>query len=189
MAGTPAALRAIRHLRKDGNNEARATDAAVNRPSPVLNLRQRMRGVWTRASGVLNVRRRRHVPMDRPQDGNPNAISRGKFGGTGVDRILSLLDRYRSQATWFVPGDTLETYPDICHHTHADGHELGNHGYLHEPPATLSREQEEAVLVRGNEAICRITGSEDRRYHSPSRDLSPLPSTCSSNTTSSTIVA
>lgn len=111
--------------------------------------------------------------MDRPQDGNPNAISRGEFGATGVDRILSLLGRYRIQATWFVPGHTLETYPDICHHTHADGHELGNHGYLHEPSATLSREQEEAVLVRGNEAICRITGSEDRRYHSPSRDRSP----------------
>src|SRR5262249_31994541 len=60
-----------------------------------------------------------------------------------------------------------------CARIHAEGHEIGHHGYLHEPPATLSREEEEAVLVRGNEAIQRVTGTPARGYRSPSWDLSP----------------
>ncbi len=103
----------------------------------------------------------------------PTPISRGEFGVVGAERILALLQRYDIAATWFIPGHTLETYPEICARIHGAGHEIGNHGYLHEPPATLTREQEEAVLLRGNAAIRRITGSDPRGYRSPSWDLSP----------------
>ena len=75
--------------------------------------------------------------------------------------------------TWFIPGHTIETYPELCARIHAAGHEIAHHGYAHEPAATLSREQEEAVLVRGNAAIRRLTGSHARGYRSPSWDLSP----------------
>ncbi|MCL4535968.1 MAG: polysaccharide deacetylase [Bacteroidetes bacterium] len=103
----------------------------------------------------------------------PTPISRGEFGVVGAGRMLSLLGRYGIGATWFIPGHTCETYPDICRRIHAAGHEIGNHGYAHEPPATLSPEQEEAVLLRGNEAIRRITGADPKGYRSPSWDLSP----------------
>ncbi len=101
----------------------------------------------------------------------PTPISRGEFGVVAAGRILSLLRRYGISATWFIPGHTLETYPDICRRIHAEGHEIGNHGYAHEPPATLSREQEETVLRRGNGAIRAITGSDPKGYRSPSWDL------------------
>ncbi len=103
----------------------------------------------------------------------PTPISRGEFGAVGAERILSLLRAHRIPATWFVPGHTIEIYPEVCARIHAEGHEIGHHGYLHEPPATLSREEEERVLLRGNEAIRRITGAPARGYRSPSWDLSP----------------
>ncbi len=103
----------------------------------------------------------------------PTAISRGEFGVVGAERILTLLSRQGIHATWFIPGHTIETYPEICARVHEAGHEIGNHGYLHEPPATLAREEEEAVLLRGNAAIRRVTGSDPRGYRSPSWDLSP----------------
>ena len=103
----------------------------------------------------------------------PTPISQGEFGVVGTERILGLLRRHEIAATWFIPGHTLETYPAICARIHAAGHEIGHHGYLHEPPATLSRDREEAVLLRGSAAIRRITGSDPRGYRSPSWDLSP----------------
>src|SRR4029077_14248157 len=42
----------------------------------------------------------------------------------------------------------------------------------HIPPAQQSREEEEADLVRANDAIARLTGHKARGYRSPSWDLS-----------------
>ncbi|HLJ59727.1 MAG TPA: polysaccharide deacetylase [bacterium] len=103
----------------------------------------------------------------------PTAMSRGEFGAVGAGRILDLLKRHGIASTWFIPGHTIETYPEMCTRVHGEGHEIGNHGYLHEPPATLSAKDEEAVLVRGNEALARITGRRARGYRSPAWDLSP----------------
>jgi len=103
----------------------------------------------------------------------PTPISRGEFGLVGAERVLALLNRYAIQATWFVPGQTVDTFPEVCRRIHDGGHEIAHHGYLHEPPATLTREEEDAVLARGSESIRRITGSAPRGYRSPSWDLSP----------------
>jgi peptidoglycan/xylan/chitin deacetylase (PgdA/CDA1 family) len=104
---------------------------------------------------------------------SPTALSRGEFGVVGAGRLLTLLRRRGIRSTWFIPGHTIETYPDPCAAVHAAGHEIGHHGYLHEPPATLSREAEAAVLDRGVECIRGLTGSPPAGYRSPSWDLSP----------------
>jgi len=103
----------------------------------------------------------------------PTPLSRGEFGIVGAERILALLARHAIAATWFIPGHTLETYPEVCARIHGAGHEIGNHGYAHEAPATLTRDQEAAALTRGNAAIRRVTGRDARGYRSPSWDLSP----------------
>ena len=41
---------------------------------------------------------------------------------------------------------------------HHRGHEVAHHGYMHEPPATLSRSQEADVLDRGIEILISLTG-------------------------------
>lgn len=103
----------------------------------------------------------------------PTPISRGEFGTVAAARILTLLDKYGIKSTWFTPGHTIDTYPDICARIHEAGHEIAHHGYLHEPPGQLTREQEEAVLIRGSDCIRRLTERAPRGYRSPAWDLSP----------------
>jgi peptidoglycan-N-acetylglucosamine deacetylase len=104
---------------------------------------------------------------------SPGPISRGEFGPhVGVPRILDLLARHKLPTSWFIPGHTLETYPDPCKCVADAGHEIGHHGWTHRPPATLTRAQEEDELARANESIHRLTGHYARGYRSPSWDLS-----------------
>jgi hypothetical protein len=43
----------------------------------------------------------------------PMTISRGEFGPrVGARRVLELLDREGIPSTWFVPGHTIETFPE-----------------------------------------------------------------------------
>ena len=104
----------------------------------------------------------------------PTPISRGEFGpNVALPRILALLRKYDVPASWFIPGHTLETYPEQCRQVCAAGHEIGHHGWTHRPPASLSREQEEGELTRANEQIRKLTGRGARGYRSPAWDLSP----------------
>jgi peptidoglycan/xylan/chitin deacetylase (PgdA/CDA1 family) len=102
----------------------------------------------------------------------PTPVSRGEFGAVAVPRILELLKRYDIKSSFFVPGVVIGTYPRLCERIVAEGHELGNHGWTHVPPASLSPELEEEGLVRGNEAIFKLTGRNPAGYRSPSWDLS-----------------
>ena len=70
----------------------------------------------------------------------PTPISRGEFGVVASERIVELLGRYKIPSTWFIPGHTIETYPDACRAIAEAGHEIAHHGWTHQPPATLSRE-------------------------------------------------
>src|SRR5439155_1043257 len=61
------------------------------------------------------------------------AMSRGEFGATtGAPRLLELCRRYEIPSTWFVPGHTADTFTPLVEQVAAAGHELANHGYLHE---------------------------------------------------------
>ena len=102
----------------------------------------------------------------------PTLISRGEFGAVGAARILSLLRARKISSTWFIPGFTIETYPEICSQVVEGGHEIGHHGWTHRQPASLDRDEEEAELIRGNECIERLSGQKARGYRSPAWDLS-----------------
>jgi peptidoglycan-N-acetylglucosamine deacetylase len=105
---------------------------------------------------------------------SPGPISRGEFGPhVGVPRLLELLERHSIPTSWFIPGHTLETFPDACRRVADAGHEIGHHGWTHRPPAALTREEEEDELKRANDAIHRLTGRHARGYRSPAWDLSP----------------
>ena len=104
----------------------------------------------------------------------PTPVSRGEFGAVAVDRILSLLSKNQIDASWFIPGTTIKTYPDHCRRIFEGGHEIGNHGWTHVPPANLTPQKEDTDLARSNEAIGEITGRFARGYRSPSWDLSPV---------------
>ncbi|HSV19371.1 MAG TPA: polysaccharide deacetylase [Casimicrobiaceae bacterium] len=103
----------------------------------------------------------------------PTFISRGEFGAVAVPRILALLRKYGVKSTFYIPGFTLETYPRESAAIAEAGHEIAHHGWTHVPPNDLTREQEEAGLVRANEQIRKLSGQYARGYRSPSWDLSP----------------
>ena len=104
----------------------------------------------------------------------PTPVSRGEFGPrVAAPRLLALMKKHRIESSWYVPGHTIETFPDAVKSVVDAGHEIGHHGWKHVSPVGLSLEEEEAELVRGNEAIKRISGQYARGYRSPGWDLSP----------------
>jgi peptidoglycan/xylan/chitin deacetylase (PgdA/CDA1 family) len=103
----------------------------------------------------------------------PTHMSKGEFGArVGVPRILKLLAKYGIKATFYVPGHTVDSWPKVVEEIAAAGHEIGHHGYAHESPVSLSRDQEKRNLERGMASIRRVLGKEPVGYRSPSWDLS-----------------
>ena len=103
---------------------------------------------------------------------SPTPISRGEFGLVGTERILALLAKYGIRSTWFIPGHTIETFPEPSKGIVDAGHEIGHHGWTHVSPVRMSRDDEEAGLARGQEAIVALCGTPARGYRSPAWDLS-----------------
>jgi peptidoglycan/xylan/chitin deacetylase (PgdA/CDA1 family) len=106
---------------------------------------------------------------------SPVQRSRGRFGAeVGAPRLLDLFDDLDVPSTWFVPGHTIDSFPEPCQRVVDAGHEIGHHGWSHIPPGRYeSREAERADLERGIESIERLTGSPPDGYRSPSWDFSP----------------
>ena len=103
---------------------------------------------------------------------SPSALSRGEFGRVGARRLLELLGSRDIRSTWFIPGHTVDTYPDLVREIAGAGHEIGHHGYCHENPRGLSPQEEREVMDRGLAAIQRATGRVPVGYRSPAWDLS-----------------
>jgi hypothetical protein len=101
----------------------------------------------------------------------PTPVSRGEFGAVAVPRILKLLARRAVPATFFIPGHTIETYPDVCRQVVDAGCEIGLHGYAHELNTTLSPEQEKWVFGRTIELVEQLSGVRPAGYRAPSGDL------------------
>lgn len=98
----------------------------------------------------------------------PIARSSGQFAvHVGVPAVLELLDWFELKTTFFTPGWVAETYPQLVESVAARGHEIGLHNFLHEPPPTLSRDQEIEVVERGSAAIEKVVGRRPRGYRSP----------------------
>ena len=103
----------------------------------------------------------------------PSFMSMREYGpSVATPRILDLLDDYGIKASFYIPGYVAETHEDLVRDIQRRGHEIGHHGYMHEPPATLTREQEAAVLDKGIGILERITGEKPLGYRSPSWELS-----------------
>jgi peptidoglycan/xylan/chitin deacetylase (PgdA/CDA1 family) len=99
---------------------------------------------------------------------SPDDISRGLFAGeVGVPRLLKLFERYNLTTSWFIPGHSIETFPDKTQMVADAGHEIGLHGYSHENPIAMTEAQETDVLVRCIELIEQNTGKRPTGYVAP----------------------
>lgn len=99
---------------------------------------------------------------------SPCDISRGLFAGeVGGPRLLRLFERYGLTTTWFIPGHSIETFPELTSAVAAAGHEIGVHGYSHENPIAMSRQQEEDILDHCIELIEKVTERRPTGYVAP----------------------
>ena len=106
---------------------------------------------------------------------SPCDISRGLFSGeVGSMRLLELFDRWGIKTTWFIPGHSIETFPDQMKAVANAGHEIGMHGYSHENPIAMTPEQESDVMDYSIELIEGLCGRRPTGYVAPWWEFSPV---------------
>lgn len=104
----------------------------------------------------------------------PAMLARGEYGArVGVPRVLTLLQEYGLPATFFIPGHTIESFPDTVATILAAGHEVAHHSYAHVDPSQQTAGEERADMERGLAALARI-GVIPLGYRSPSADMSAV---------------
>ncbi|OJJ52596.1 hypothetical protein ASPSYDRAFT_51713 [Aspergillus sydowii CBS 593.65] len=95
-------------------------------------------------------------------------ISRGLFAGhVGTPRLLKLFQKYNIKATWFIPGHSLETFPEECARIRDAGHEIGLHGYSHENPTDMTIEQQKIILDKTYRMLTDFCGKPPRGTVAP----------------------
>ena len=106
---------------------------------------------------------------------SPSDIQRGVFAGeVGTIRLLKMFRKYDLRTSFFIPGHSIETFPDQTRRIVDEGHEIGAHGYLHENPIAMTPAQEEAVLARSVELIEKFSGKAPRGYVAPWWEMSAV---------------
>ena len=106
---------------------------------------------------------------------SPDDISRGLFAGeVGSPRLLKMFERFGIKTTWFIPGHSIETFPAQMQAVADAGHEIGIHGYSHENPIAMTREQEEAILDKCIGLVTKLAGKPPTGYVAPWWEFSPV---------------
>jgi peptidoglycan-N-acetylglucosamine deacetylase len=99
---------------------------------------------------------------------SPDDISRGLFAGeVGSLRLLDLFQRWGIKTSWFIPGHSIETFPNEMKAVADAKHEIGIHGYSHENPIAMTREQETAVLDKCIDLVTKLSSRRPTGYVAP----------------------
>ena len=99
---------------------------------------------------------------------SPDDISRGMFAGeVGSPRLLQLFERIEIKTSWFIPGHSIETFPEQMKAVVEAGHEIVIHGYSHENPVAMTPEQEEIVLDKCIDLVTKLQGKRPTGYVAP----------------------
>jgi hypothetical protein len=96
--------------------------------------------------------------------------SSGYFAAqVGVPRLLRLFRKHgiSSSVTWFVPGHSMESFPNETKAIVESGAEVGCHGYAHEGAAQMTEEQETEVIAKCVQLATELTGQKPRGWRAP----------------------
>ena len=91
----------------------------------------------------------------------------------GYPNLFRLLAAHRVRATFFVEGWNGQHHPDAVAAIVQHGHELGMHGWAHEPWAMLARDEEAALAARATAALQRAAGVRPRGFRAPGGGRTP----------------
>jgi len=101
-------------------------------------------------------------------------LSQGQYGNRqGIPRILEILRKHGTPASFFVPAVTALLYPDEQKRVVAEGHEVAIHGWIHERNSDLPREAERDLQMRSADVLEKVTGVRPVGIRTPSWDFSP----------------
>jgi peptidoglycan/xylan/chitin deacetylase (PgdA/CDA1 family) len=107
-----------------------------------------------------------HTPHNTLSD-----YSAGLFSArVGVPRLLSLFAKHNisHQVTWFIPGHSMETFPEATSAIVESGAEIALHGYSHEGAYAMTTEQERHVLEKCIELATKLKdGKRPSGYRAP----------------------
>ncbi|HYE81311.1 MAG TPA: polysaccharide deacetylase [Clostridia bacterium] len=99
----------------------------------------------------------------------PTKLSQGRYGAkVGVPRMLEWLKREQLPATFYIPGVTIDKYPEVTKQIMDQGFEIALHGYTHAEPFSMTLEEEIHDLEKGLEALARVTNKKPLGYRAPS---------------------
>ncbi len=97
-----------------------------------------------------------------------SALSMLRYGPeVAVPRIVETYRKFGIRQTFFIPAWCIENYPAAVDCILEGGHEIGHHGYIHEDPNRLSRDEEAYWLGRSIEVIEAATGQRPRGWRAP----------------------
>jgi polysaccharide deacetylase family protein (PEP-CTERM system associated) len=85
-----------------------------------------------------------------------------------VERILAMLKRHDTKATFFTLGWVGERYPQLVRQIVASGHELASHGYGHQRVSDLDETAFFADIIRAKCLLEDLAGVEVKGYRAPS---------------------
>jgi len=106
----------------------------------------------------------------RSPENNMADYSAGFFSArVGVPRLLKLFEKLgiADKITWFIPGHSIESFPEQTKSILDTGCELGLHGYTHEGAPQLTESQEREVLEKCIELATNLTGKKPKGYRAP----------------------
>lgn len=90
-----------------------------------------------------------------------------------VRRLLPWLGERGIRATVFVVGEVVDDHPDLLTEVVEAGHEIGLHGWTHEPLPDLGPERFAADTATGKRRLEEVTGHEVIGYRAPIFSLVP----------------
>jgi polysaccharide deacetylase family protein (PEP-CTERM system associated) len=85
-----------------------------------------------------------------------------------IDRILLLLDKHQTKATFFTLGWIAERYPNLVRRIVKEGHELASHGYGHERASDQTEETFFTDINLAKILLQDLSGVEVKGYRAPS---------------------
>lgn len=89
----------------------------------------------------------------------------------GIWRLLDVFAAAGVTVSFYVPGAYAERHPDVVRAIAGEGHEIGLHGWMHEPPAAIDRETFREVTARARDLLAALSGADIVGYRSPSWDM------------------
>jgi peptidoglycan/xylan/chitin deacetylase (PgdA/CDA1 family) len=102
-----------------------------------------------------------------PRDRNAIALTFDDGPSESTPRVLELLDKYQTPATFFQIGANVERLPAVARAVHTAGHEIGNHSHTHPLFCFHSAEFIYREFARAQRAIADATGCSPTLLRAP----------------------